>query len=303
MAKERTPTTSRRKKLLESMQILAKGVTHGTQGSSTSSSSGIIASISATVDNLSKLLKGITLTPPGSIDLRSYEDDGSIIPISFVPGPPGPAGPAGAAATGGGASMPYFMEPGDSDSIVPISLSPGPPGPIGPSGAEAALPVYIDPEDQEIIPFVSSEPGPAGATGSTGASGIPQASTVRLTGGNVTTSSTTLVDLTGATKTLTTGAHRCLVTFSCTTYNANTTVQHSGFALLIDGVNTGGTFGNIYAENHASNGVAISFSYLTDVLSAASHTFKIQWKVQANTGTVEASSVSPCVLNVIELGV
>ncbi len=136
--------------------------------------------------------------------------------------------------------------------------------------------------------------------GTPGGGGLVQFSGVKLTGGDITTASASFVDLTGATVTITTGATRCMVSFSgAFTINAIAT----GFVtLLIDGVNQGGTQG-IVAVTIASSGFLtnVSFQFTTTaVLSAGSHTFKIQWRTQTGTATMSASSTSPCIFQVIE---
>lgn len=103
-----------------------------------------------------------------------------------------------------------------------------------------------------------------------------------------TTTSTSYTDLTGMSVTGSTGAHRCLVNFTGSVSN-NTTGAWTALALLVDGSNVlAGTHGWIaIATSRGSNDLySVNFSYLTDVLSAASHTFKVQMKVSSGTGRI-----------------
>ena len=140
-----------------------------------------------------------------------------------------------------------------------------------------------------------------GLTGVGGASGIIQFDRVKLTSGDLTTSSTTFTDATGLSVTMTTEAHRVMVAFVGW---GNTTGTGTICAdLAVDGTRQGGTFGLI-AANVAGNHSSLSFVWVTDVLSAASHTFKIQFRNSegAATSTLFASAVSPATIQVIETG-
>lgn len=143
-----------------------------------------------------------------------------------------------------------------------------------------------------------------GGGGSGTGSGIVQVSQVALSSGDLTTSSTSFVDATGLTTTLTTGAHRCLVLFSGTAQN-NTTQANTCIDIAIDGTRQGQGFGLVHADNNGGSlNLNMSFSYLTAALSAGSHTIKIQWKVDvASTAKLWASTVAtPSILTVLELG-
>jgi len=122
-----------------------------------------------------------------------------------------------------------------------------------------------------------------------------------ITTGDITTASNTFVDLTGVTVTITTAAHRCLCVFSASI--KNTAIGNGQFVtLLVDGTNQGGTNGLIELDcaGTAFYGNA-GFSFVTASLTAASHTFKIQWRVGAGTSTCQASATAPAVLSVVEL--
>ena len=101
------------------------------------------------------------------------------------------------------------------------------------------------------------------------------------TGGDFTTASTSYVAVTGMTVTLTTGAHRCLVTVAGSGYNTGLNVNH--YTLYVDGVDVTGGNGLLTPQ---FNGQAYdaSFSYVTSVLTAASHTIALYMKVAAGTG-------------------
>lgn len=90
------------------------------------------------------------------------------------------------------------------------------------------------------------------------------------------------VDATNLALTMTTGARRVLLGFQGTGATNNAA---GGIFLdfMVDGVAQGGTQGLIIAsQTTASEFMNCSFTYLTDVLTAASHTFKLRWR-QAST--------------------
>lgn len=135
--------------------------------------------------------------------------------------------------------------------------------------------------------------------------GILQSASVTRTAADLTTTSTTFVDATSLTVTLTTGARRCLVFFNCTVKN-NTNGQNTAVDIAVDGALQGQTYGlALFSPGLGGAGAAgvVSLTFLTAVLTAASHTIKIQWRVDGGTGTMFASTgVAPAILNVIETG-
>lgn len=136
-----------------------------------------------------------------------------------------------------------------------------------------------------------------GSAASGGGSGFGQIVRVKRTAGDLTTTSTTFVDATSLTTTLTTGATRCLVTFSAM---GNCTATGTlSVDVAVDGTLQGGTYGLVGAGSGGGQH-NFSFTFWTDVLSAASHTIKLQWKVDTGTGTLYASSVSPAIFTVAE---
>jgi hypothetical protein len=137
--------------------------------------------------------------------------------------------------------------------------------------------------------------------------GILQSAVAKRTAGDLTTTSTSFVDATSLTVTLTTGARRCLVFFNGSAGN-DTYSNNTAFDVALDGTLQGGTYGLLLVGQSSLSGganinVPVAITYLTPVLSAASHTIKIQWRVDGGTGKLFASSgVTPAILTVIETG-
>jgi hypothetical protein len=120
--------------------------------------------------------------------------------------------------------------------------------------------------------------------------GEPVFGRVVRTAGNVTTTSTSLVDFTGATVTFTTGAFPAAYGASQSGNNSNTG-QALRLNMELDGSTLHhGTSGNSFASNVGGNQINMGFSGQTAALSAASHTILMQWAVTANTGTIIAGS-------------
>lgn len=150
--------------------------------------------------------------------------------------------------------------------------------------------------------YQTSDTGSTWADWSTGAAGLAVGSATR-TAGDLTTSSATFVDATGMSVTITTGARRCLVVVQ-----ANG--KHSGVGnvcldILVDSTLQGGTYGLSLSGNATGANFPLSFSYITAALTAASHTFKLQWRTDGGaTATLYASSsVAPLSMQVFELPV
>lgn len=102
------------------------------------------------------------------------------------------------------------------------------------------------------------------------------------TAGDVSTNSTSFVDATGLTLTLTTGAHRCLVGFVGSIYNSSAT-GHVALTIAVDGADEQEVH---FVSQHAttSEGMNGSATWMTGVLTAASHTIKLRVRAH-NTGT------------------
>ena len=111
------------------------------------------------------------------------------------------------------------------------------------------------------------------------------------TAGDLTTTNVapSWVDLTGMSVTITTGAHRCLITVVASAkHSASDTICLN---LDIDGVSQGQALGCCFADSLSSQNRNLSFSWLTAALTAASHTFKLQFATgSAGTMTVYASA-------------
>ena len=111
--------------------------------------------------------------------------------------------------------------------------------------------------------------------------------------GNYTTISTTFVDVdtTNVAVTITTGARRCRVTVVANGYSSNAAFTVA-LDIAIDGTREGNDLGLIFTNN--SDPISLSFSHITGVLTAASHTFRIQWKVSnaGTTGNLYASTAT-----------
>lgn len=125
--------------------------------------------------------------------------------------------------------------------------------------------------------------------------------------GDYTTSSATFTDLdtTNMNLTITTAARRVLLLFSGAA-TVNNTAGTLGLDFTVDGARVGGDFGLQVFNQHstASELIPVSIHYLTNVLTAGSHTFKVQWRVAngAHTGSIlgSTSSASFAVFSVLE---
>lgn len=149
--------------------------------------------------------------------------------------------------------------------------------------------------------FARSSNAEVGPFGTGGAATLLVSRVVR-TAGDISTTSTTFVDATSLSIVGTTGARRCLVGFTGFVYHG-TNQAGIYIQLDIDGTDQGGAFGmvgetTISGGNDAHNA---SFVYMTDVLTAASHTFKIQWRVTSGTGNMYAGTDVPATFWVSEL--
>lgn len=125
---------------------------------------------------------------------------------------------------------------------------------------------------------------------------------VTRTAGNLTTSSTTFVDATGMSLTVTTGAHQVLIGVVASGQH-DTGGDNISLDLHVDGASEGGTAGLMdFRFPSASYDANLSFTHMTAALSAASHTFKLRWKIRAGgNGTLLASGTAPLVLWVAEM--
>jgi hypothetical protein len=124
----------------------------------------------------------------------------------------------------------------------------------------------------------------------------PQAGSYLRTAGNYTTASTSFADIDGTNVsfTFTTRARRVLIG-QMGSVAVNNVAGEVSFDVAIDGTRQGDAFGIVYMQAAVvGEYMNCSFSYLTDVLSAGSHTFKIMWRVgnAAHTATLLGSAGS-----------
>jgi hypothetical protein len=79
----------------------------------------------------------------------------------------------------------------------------------------------------------------------------------------------------------------------CRRYRPNRHTDNCGCSLH------GETLGLVFTNQNVNK--PFSFTVMTDVLTAASHTIKLVWKVESGTGTIYANSAtSPVKLTVLE---
>lgn len=129
---------------------------------------------------------------------------------------------------------------------------------------------------------------------------------IRDNSAEYTTTSTSFVDVdaTNVKATITTNGGPVLVCVSGSTQNSNVN-QQCMFDIDVDGTRVGAdhTFGLVVVETDtAANWQNMSFSVLVTGLGAGAHTFKLQWRVSANTGALEAADTnSALVISAIEL--
>ena len=114
---------------------------------------------------------------------------------------------------------------------------------------------------------------------------------VVLTGGNITTTSTSLVDLTGAELAITTGAFPLLWTVAQCIQNSGANgqvfmnIELNNTTLLL------GSAGLTFHQHDTGGKRTIAgLSGQTAILSAQENILKVQWKVDGGTGTVFADS-------------
>lgn len=137
------------------------------------------------------------------------------------------------------------------------------------------------------------------ASGSGGAAGNLASGKVTRTniGANLTIASTTWADMdsTNLTMDLTTGAHRCMIVLSGRLSNSGTGLTRFGFtvdgtAVLTEAAGSNG----VTVVRCDSAGVSTGFmvTYVTDALSAATHTFRPRWNCSASTTTAHQTASS-----------
>lgn len=158
----------------------------------------------------------------------------------------------------------------------------------------------------EVLTLASGVPSWAAASGGSFVVPVsPGQVTYAKASGDYSTSSDTFVDVDGTNLTITktfTGARPARITVSCTS-RVSVSSAAIGFDIDIDGtrlLNT--TYGMVFNYGGTAN-YPTSFTLISSALTAASHTFKLQWrKVGAATATIAgASGVYPVNFTVEEL--
>lgn len=125
-----------------------------------------------------------------------------------------------------------------------------------------------------------------------GGSGLVTARAVYTGGDYGSKNSTTFADLdaTNLSLTITTGAHGVLIGVSCTAAIVAAT-QSICLDIDLDGSRLGQTFGlQAVDATVTAKAVNLSFTFLTAALTAASHTFKVQYRVTGSSATFYAST-------------
>lgn len=173
-----------------------------------------------------------------------------------------------------------------SDNAFPSLLITEGTEPSAPAAGKQRL--YIDSTTHLLM--LTNSSGTESAVGSTTAANL-QAAKYKRTSGNYTTTSATFVDVDGTNLalTITTGARRCMVGVVGTVSNSGTNTNM--FDIAIDGTRQGGDFGLWQVRTPVAGYRAnASFQFLTDALTAASHTFKLQWLCNTGTATLYGTS-------------
>jgi len=117
---------------------------------------------------------------------------------------------------------------------------------------------------------------------------------------NLTTTSTSLTDVTGATSTITTGNFP--VQFASAGGASHSSLGASKvFNVDVDGDLMLGTGGTNWEQEVANYWENVSFSGQTQVLSAGSHTIKLQFKTSSATLTLESNAGSSHMWSVFEI--
>jgi hypothetical protein len=131
-------------------------------------------------------------------------------------------------------------------------------------------------------------------------SGLAVSRTVK-TDADFAINSTSMTDVSGLSAAVATGARRARVSFTGTVVNNTGSGRGYGVQVVVDGVLIPG--GLVRASPGSGNDTNMSFSAVTDVLSAASHTFKVQVQTTnaAGSQSLYANAATPAALIVEEL--
>lgn len=190
------------------------------------------------------------------------------------------------------------MTTGSDNKFPKVIITEGT-APASPAAGDQKL--YIDSSDHHLKRKNSSGTVTDLEAAGGAASTLVSDKKTRTAGDYTTTSATfTDVDSTNLSITLTTGARRCMIVVSGSGYHSTT--AHWGLDIDIDGSRQGQTWGLMFGGDVANQNAPRSFTYITNVLTAASHTFKLQWRVDTGTATLYASAGNtPLVFAVYEL--
>jgi len=122
----------------------------------------------------------------------------------------------------------------------------------------------------------------------TGTIGLLPASDFYSQVSGITTTSTSYTDATSHTITITTSGGKVLLNFSATTSN-DTLNQNNFFTFAVDAVDQDAAVIARADAHVATSKQVVSMVQLVTGLAAGSHTFKVRWKVSANTGSLTYS--------------
>lgn len=127
-----------------------------------------------------------------------------------------------------------------------------------------------------------------------------------ITPGDITWTATTFTNISSSLDiTITTGARRCLCVWTVIGTNTAATSPQMCIDVQIDGTLQGQTYGLVFAgTGGAGQNFNLSGSYVTAVLTAASHTFKLYGRKDGTTGTMTlraSTGLTPIVFSVVEL--
>ena len=128
----------------------------------------------------------------------------------------------------------------------------------------------------------------------------PSFGRVVLNSGNTTTTSTSLVDVAGASITITTGANPVAYAFSSSWLSA-TQWAFLGLNVLVDGVRQYGNVGLRARMAAANTEQIVNAVGQSVVLTAGSHTIKVQFNTDTGTNTLRTAAQHSSLFSVHEI--